>query len=533
MIFFSFFSLGLLATQAAAFKFRSGDFAPGGPMYRGPLQGNSTGSEGPSRNNPGGRQDLRALLLDPRLAWSADTSITFPDDGESFENVTDRWSTYSAPSYLAAVSPAIEEDVVQAVQLARQNRVDFLATGGRHGYVTGFGRLQNGLAIDLSNFASVEVDEAAATLTVGGGVRARDVTGPVSQAGFELPLGGCSCPGMVGVTIGGGITNWLGVHGLLMDALLSVRLVTADGRIVEASEEANADLFWAIRGAGANFGIILSATYQLFPPTNDNEIVIVETTFAAQQNVSYYEALEVVTRTPVPELSLNAVTVWDETTNSSVILANFHYFGPQEEVIEILGPILDVGPVLYNVHTVPWSEYHHTTLFGFDEENCVPGLIHNPFGAVTINVSVPTLVRSFEIITQLFVDYPSTRTSSVTFHSYTPEAAAAIPADATAYGWRDALHYMYVLLTWTPGEDEEEAAAIAAGSQIRSDFAETSGYGGLAAYMNFAQGDETVEEIYGERNLPRLASLKATWDPENVFRYHFPLPTSYPETIEG
>lgn len=101
-----------------------------------------------------------------------------------------------------------------------------------------------------------------------------------------------------------------------MDALLSVRLVTADGQIIEASEEANADLFWAIRGAGANFGIILSATYQLFPPTNDNEIVIVETTFAAQQNVSYYEALEVVTRTPVPELSLNAVTVWDETTNS-------------------------------------------------------------------------------------------------------------------------------------------------------------------------------------------------------------------------
>ncbi|KFA60106.1 hypothetical protein S40285_09442 [Stachybotrys chlorohalonatus IBT 40285] len=476
----------------------------------------------------GGPQDLRSLLLSPANNWSARTDITFPDDGDVFNNVTERWSIFSQPTYVAAISPINEDDVVRAVRFARANNIEFLATGGRHGYVPGFGRLQRGLAIDLSNLNSVYINETAETMTIGGGVRARDVTGPVSAAGFELPLGGCSCPGFVGVTIGGGITNWLGIHGLIIDVLQSVRLVTADGRIVIASETENAELFWGIRGAGSNFGIIVEATYRLSRPTNNNEILIVDTAFPAYMNVSYYNALAELLARPDARLTTNSLVNYNPEYNMTMIMGNFHWLGPHDEGMALLAPLLDLQPVLLETHTVPWNEFHHATLYGRDAQNCIPGTIRLPYGAMTRNVSVPTLLRSFERISRMFNEFPGTRGSALVYHSYAPEAAQSFPDESTAYAWRDAQQYMYVLLNWTPGDCATESGANAAAYAIRADFAETSGYDGLASYTNFAHGDETIEEIYGVRKLPQLAAIKATWDPDNVFKFHFPLPTSYP-----
>jgi hypothetical protein len=84
------------------------------------------------------------------------------------------------------------------------------------------------------------------------------------------------------------------------------------------------------------------------------------------------------------------------------------------------------------------------------------------------------------------------------------------------------------LFSWQPGDTQTEDAANKLGRSIRSDFAANSGYEDLAVYINNAHGDEKLEQIYGKRKLPRLASLKKTWDPDNVFKYHHPLPTVYP-----
>lgn len=83
-------------------------------------------------------------------------------------------------------------------------------------------------------------------------------------------------------------------------------------------------------------------------------------------------------------------------------------------------------------------------------------------------------------------------------------------------------------MVWTKPGSETEAAAQAVGKDIRASFANTSGYSGLSVYVNYAVGDEKLEEIYGASKLPRLAALKQTWDPQNVFSYHHPLPQKYP-----
>ena len=193
--------------------------------------------------------------------------------------------------------------------MAKALKIPFLATGGRHGYGTTLGRLNNGLSIDLSNLKSVSIDKQAATMTIGGGVRFRDMVDPLFAAGFQIrklaktngrtisltnvspETGTCSCPGMVGVTIGAGIGRLQGIYGLLSDALLSATVVTASGKVLQVSETSNADLFWGIRGAGGNFGIITSATYRVQPMINGGMFTSIDMVFPASKNVSYFNTL--------------------------------------------------------------------------------------------------------------------------------------------------------------------------------------------------------------------------------------------------
>lgn len=154
--------------------------------------------------------DIHAVLTDSSNGWSADTKIQFPGE-EGFAAATSRWAVYKPPTYAAAISPATEEDVVKAVRisgradrkissgdtmanaevqkqvkLATRHNIRFLATGGRHGYSTAHGKLQNGLAMNLRQLNSIELDTAAETVTVGGGVTTGEVLDPLFEAGFDL-----------------------------------------------------------------------------------------------------------------------------------------------------------------------------------------------------------------------------------------------------------------------------------------------------------------------------------------------------------
>lgn len=112
---------------------------------------------------------------------------------------------------------------------------------------------------------------------------------------------------MIGVTGGGGIGRFQGVNGLMIDSLLSVRLVTANGKILDVSEDSNPDLFWALRGATPNFGIITSATYRLHEPTNGGQIFSADFILPASANASYFDILQGLEGTIPAELS--AITI--------------------------------------------------------------------------------------------------------------------------------------------------------------------------------------------------------------------------------
>lgn len=117
--------------------------------------------------------------------WDPKTVLVLPDDS-SFANITERWTVFGAPSFAGAIRPATEADLVKIVRLARQHHIPFLATGGRHGFSTTLQALHQGLEIDLSQLASVEIDEINATMTIGAGVVVDDILDPIYDAGFEM-----------------------------------------------------------------------------------------------------------------------------------------------------------------------------------------------------------------------------------------------------------------------------------------------------------------------------------------------------------
>jgi hypothetical protein len=152
-------------------------------------------------------------------------------------------------------------DVQAAVAYGRREGLDIAIRGGGHN-AAGLGSVDDGLVIDLSPMKSVDIDAETRTVVVGGGCTLGDIDAATHPAGLAVPMGVLSTTGIAGLTLGGGVGYLTRRHGLTIDNLLGADMVLADGSVVRASEDENADLFWAIRGGGGNFGVVTAFTFQ-------------------------------------------------------------------------------------------------------------------------------------------------------------------------------------------------------------------------------------------------------------------------------
>src|SRR5918993_2464034 len=155
-------------------------------------------------------------------------------------------------------------DVIDSVNFARENDLLVAVRGGGHN-VAGTASVDGGLVIDLSAMKEIEVDPEGRTVRAGAGVTIGELDEETQKHGMATPMGVVSETGVAGLTLNGGMGHLRRKHGLSSDNLVSVDVVTADGRSLTASEDENADLFWAIRGGGGNFGVVTSFEYRLHP----------------------------------------------------------------------------------------------------------------------------------------------------------------------------------------------------------------------------------------------------------------------------
>ncbi|KAL7625213.1 hypothetical protein AAE478_004428 [Parahypoxylon ruwenzoriense] len=462
-----------------------------------------------------------------RVEWPSDVAVFYPDS-DTFTDATERWSIYEAPTFDSAVRPASEQEVAKIVKIAKSSNIPFLATGGRHGYGTSLGLLENGLAIDLSKFKTLNIDTATETVTIGPGVKIKELIGPVLAAGFEMPVGSCPEVGVIGATVGAGVGLFQGLFGLMIDALISVRMITADGDIVEASASTNPDLFWAIRGAGANFGIITSATYKLTKAVNDGQVFTADMIYPASLRTGYFNVLKTYEDTMPAELAINTAISWNESTNETQIIGTFVYSGPESEARQVLAPFFELNPPVVRASVVPYNEVPSVILFGMVIALNVPGGIHDIFSVNVRRFAVDTLNAAFDKFDVFYKANPEGRGSVGILESFSNQAVAAVANDATAYPWRESKGNFMFQMSWSGLGNPVEEAANNLARELRQEFAATSGYPELSVYVSYAHGDENVEHVYSKDSLPRLVALKKKWDPDNVFRYNNAVPTKYP-----
>ena len=444
------------------------------------------------------------MALRPQLRGS----LCLPGEA-GYDEARTIWNAMIDRRPAAVVRCGGASDVVRAVRLARDNGLLVAVRGGGHN-IAGNAVCEGGLLIDLSPMRSVRVDPKKQTARVEPGVTLGEFDKEAQAFGLATPLGINSTTGVAGLTLGGGF-GWLSrKFGFTVDNLISADVVTADGALVQASAVENPDLFWAIRGGGGNFGIVTSFEFKLHKVGPDLASGLIVHPFARARDLlaGYREvaaaapdelSIWVVLRKapPLPflpaevhgkEILVFAVCYAGEPANAEKALAPLRALGtPVADVIGVqpyaawqtaFDPLLTPGAFNY------WKSHNFTALSD--------GLLDTLVGYVR---TLPT--EECEI-----------------FIGQVGGASNRISADATAYPHRDANFVMNVHTRWRQRGDEKAAIKWA-----RDFFAATAPHATGGVYVNFMPEDETdrVPGAYGS-NYARLASLKAKYDPGNLFR---------------
>lgn len=466
-----------------------------------------------------------------RSSLSPQGSVVLPNNPE-FTNDTTRVFTFDAPTFKVVSRVSNEDDVRASVKCAKKAETPFLFTGGKHGFYTGFQKLHNGLEIYTAAFDGLDVDAEANTMTVGGAVNFQYVSDALYAAKKNIPVGGYPCVGIVGATMGGGIGRLEGLYGLIIDSLLSVRIMLPDTTVVEASTESNPDLFWGIRGAGFNFGFVLNATYRVYDQAPNGQNLNADFQYPYNVSTAFYQALKDQASKLPPALCITTSLQWDATRSLTTLFVNAAYAGLEDEGRQAVAFLQKIGPILkQNLTMVPWNRYNENAFFGNNTgalTSCDLSFGRRMvLGAAFNEIDVEAHVNMTSQFNEMVTKYPQTRGSDNSMYFCGTQAVTAVPDNATAYGWRSALGHQ----TWgiAYGDNVTTDATIEnLPEKMRASIADTAGTGGLEAYVGFSHGDEPLESIFSKKKLPRLAALKKRYDPHGFFNAYHPLPTSYP-----
>jgi FAD/FMN-containing dehydrogenase len=399
-------------------------------------------------------------------------------------------------------------EVVEAVRFARSERLLTAVRGGGHN-VAGHATCDDGMVIDLSRMRAVRIDPEARVAHVQGGALWVDVDYATQAFGLGVPGGMISSTGVAGLTLGGGI-GWLSrKHGLTSDNLLSARLVTADGEVLTASADEHAELFWALRGGGGNFGVVTDFEFRLHPVGDVLGGVILQPLDAAGEFLRDYR--EVAAGAP-DELAtvLNFMTVPPlaafpaELHGRKVLAVGISYAGDPAEGDRAIAPLRRLGaPVLERIGVMQYAVRQQL------QDASAPAGLCNYWKSDYLTGLDDDLI-------DLMVDRARLTTSPLTqLHLYQLGGAAGRrPDGATAYAHRSAPWLFSIVSLWTnPAVSAPHIAwARSFASHLRR---HTAG-----AYVNFLgdEGDGRVRDAYGVGKYGRLAAVKAAYDPDNFFR---------------
>jgi FAD/FMN-containing dehydrogenase len=399
-------------------------------------------------------------------------------------------------------------DVVATLAFARDHDLPLAVRGGGHNG-GGLSSVDDGVLLDLAALNGVRIDAESRTARVEGGATWGKVDHATHAFGLAVPSGIISTTGVGGLTLGGGLGHLTRRHGLTIDNLLEVDVVLADGRHVTANAYEHADLFWAVRGGGGNFGVVTSFLYRLHPV----HTVVGGPTFWALEDAAdvmrwyrefireaprdlngFFAFMTIPSAPPFPE------GLWARKVCAVV----WCYTGPPERADEIFAPVAAFGmPLLHGVHGMPFpalqsafDAFYPAGLQSYWRSDFVDDLSD---AAIAVHVEHAAMMP----------------TALSGMHLY-PIAGAAhdVANDATPWSYRSA-NWVQVIVGVDP--DPANAGLLETWAKSYHDALHPHSAGGAYVNMMMDEGQERVQASYRD-NYPRLARVKATYDPQNLFR---------------
>ncbi|KAJ7762585.1 FAD binding domain protein, partial [Mycena metata] len=470
------------------------------------------------------RHEAFAAELGPRLSRGA--SIYLEGD-EGFKEQTIRWQLFAPPSFHVAVVVGDERDVQLTVASANEFGLPWLAISGHHGGIRSMEKLKHGVQISLSELNEISIASDGNTAYIGGGTLSKSATDALWALGKQTVTGTCECTSLAGPMLGGGRGLLEGKYGLMIDQLVEARIVLADGSLVTANAEEYPDLFWALRGAGHNFGIVTQVRYKVYDVPKDNQWVVGFFTFTEDKLEKIFALTNELTKDGLqPAEFLNfifAMRTLINGTSMTVMNVAILYEGSLSDSNQYMDQYAALGPANTIIMPSSYPILPSMLAAGINDVAC----LKNTYSSLRFPVSwpsynLPTVRRLYTKFDQLTAN-AAFNASVYFFEGYSVRGVQAVAPESTAFPDRANIILTALFLTYFDSRLDEEAVRL--GKEMREIALGGVADGRLDAYVNYAHGDEGVEAWYGHETwrIDKLRALKEKYDPHNRFAFYAPI----------
>jgi FAD/FMN-containing dehydrogenase len=449
------------------------------------------------------------MLSIPHLADDFTGRVIAPDDPD-YDDARSVFlgSIDRRPALIVRVADT--NDVARVIALARDTGMELAVRSGGHSNA-GHGVSEGGIVLDLSGMKALEIEPGQRTAWAEAGLTAGEYTTAAGTHGLATGFGDTGSVGIGGITLGGGIGFLVRKYGMTIDDLLAAEIVTADGELLHVDAESHPDLFWAMRGGGGNFGVATRFQFRLhevgtivggplFLPASPD---VIEGFVAAAQDAPD-ELSTIANVMPAPPMPFLA----PELHGKLVVMGLMAYSGEPEEGERVLAPFRELAtPVADLVRPIPYPEIYPPE----DPDYRPVAASRTMFADGIDRQAAETILERIQ---------ESTAMMAVTQIRALGGAMARVPSDATAFAYREKRLMVNVAALYARPEERTEHAEWVAGLSAELDD------GG--AYVGFLadEGEERVRAAYPGETWDRLATIKARYDPDNLFRLNQNIPPS-------
>lgn len=432
--------------------------------------------------------------------------------------------SFRVPAFEAKIS--ITNPPPHQIQYANSHSIPFLAINGGHGTSSYLNTINSGIGIYLRGLSGVSLSPTnTSQAVILGGTLSGEVTSGLGGLGKQTVTGGCDCTGFTSPMLGGG-HGWLqGRYGLMTDNLVSARLVLANGTAISVDETQHSDLYWGLRGAGHNFGVVTSVNYQIYDSTPGIDGFATATFTFTQDKLEAVFAIAnqwLSAKNRPVELTHYAIFAFNPAVDSKpIILFLVYWQGAGSIPSEYTNPLNALKPVSVVDAHVDLLGANANTGASFDGPACAEGT-----GRQTFPVDLNSWdLANLRTVINIFSTFPASLKNSVMLlEGFATNRVLEIPAASTAYPFRSNQLLASPLFTYPANNATLDKYVSGFGRQIRAALLKGTGLE-LRAYVNYANGDESQEAVFGYEpwRLQRLRNLKKEYDPLGRFNFYVPI----------